>query len=292
MQARRWLAQLLVAAATLLARPPAGEAQWVEEPGKGWGSLTIYHQDTRHYFGIMGNKRPFVLDGHAVATSGFLTADIGLFPGVDVWIQPSFHRLWFRDAAGRQVSRGPGDARFYLRISPLRALGRAVPLAIRGGVKIPLGDFDVGSPLNPGAGQLIPLGDGQTDYEMLVEMGRSFYPKPLYLMGWLGYRWRAKNTSTGVDYGDERFFLAAAGGELGRVSYKLTLDAIYGEAPRTSGGPAPGAEREILRVNPTLALPLGPGLVEVGVRRPLSGKNLPAGTDFTVGYFTRWALWN
>ncbi|MBI4522155.1 MAG: hypothetical protein HY701_15065, partial [Gemmatimonadetes bacterium] len=67
---------------------------------------------------------------------------------------------------------------------------------------------------------------------------------------------------------------------------------IYGEAPRTSGGPAMGAEREILRVNPTLALPLGPGLVEVGVRRPLSGKNLPAGTDFTVGYFTRLALWN
>ncbi len=276
---RAFRAYVRVAVLALGMGPAATAAQWVEPPGQGWVSATAYYQNTRDTYDIVGDVSPFPGNGHAISTASFVTLALGINDGVDAWAQFSFQRLRFDDFAGRRTSTGPGDTRLYVRASPLRVFGVTSPVAIRGGVKLPLGDFDVGS-------NLIPLGDGQRDWELILELGRSFYPSPVYAMGWIGYRWRDE-TDDGSDFGDERFFYTAVGGDAGSVGFKAGLDGWFGKTPVFFGLPSIGAEREMFRLHGSLLIHAGPGQVELGTRVPLSGKNLPAGTDLLVGYFTR-----
>lgn len=264
----------------LAALPVAGAGQWVEPPGEGWVSLTVYHQDSRDEYDLHGERGPVPGAGHSVATVGFLTVARGLAPGLDAWIQLSFQRLLFENVGGVAESSGVGDARLFVRLNPLIWAGSAFPFAVRLGTKVPVGDFDVGS-------NLIPLGDGQRDWEVMAEVGRSLYPRPLYVMGWVGYRWREARDGGRLDYGDERFFYAAVGGESGRVGFKLAVEGWYGATPVFNAVRADGAEREMTRIAPSLLLGVGPGQVELGLRRPFGGRNLIAGTDLVVGYFTR-----
>ena len=267
---------------TFALAPAPLSAQWVEPTGQGWSSLTAYHQNTRDAYDFEGTNGSFPADGHAVATSGFLTLALGLVEGVDAWAQFSFQRLRFEDLSGTALSTGLGDIRLYGRASPLRLFGVNTPVAIRGGVKLPVGDFDVGS-------NLIPLGDGQRDWELMLEVGHSFYPNPTYLQGWIGYRWRETADDDRV-FGDEQFFYVAVGGEVGPLGYKVGFDGWYGKTPLFNGLEAPGAKREMLRLNPSLLVPAGPGLIELGARISVAGKNLPAGSDLVLGYFTRLGL--
>ena len=255
-------------------------AQWVEPQGQGWASLSVYHQDTRDAYDFDGDTGVFPAMGHAVATGSFLTLALGLLEGFDAWAQFSFQRLRFDDLLGMRTSTGVGDVRFFARASPLRLLGVTTPLAIRAGVKLPVGDFDVGS-------NMIPLGDGQRDWELMLELGHSFYPAPTYVMGWIGYRWREEATEDARDFGDERFFYTAVGGEAGPIGYKVGFEGWHGKTPVFGGLESPREKREMLRFNPSLLIPAGPGQVEIGGRWPLAGKNLPAGKDLVLGYFTR-----
>lgn len=260
--------------------PTHAAGQWVEDPGQGWASLAAYHQDTRESYDRRGEQGDFPGNGHAVATQAFLTVAWGLTTGLDAWGQFSFQRLQFDDLTGRRTSSGPGDMRLYLRFNPLLLWGHAIPVALRGGVKIPVGDFDVGT-------SVIPLGDGQRDWELMLEVGHSFYPAPFYLMGWAGYRWRESRDDGRVDFGDERFFYVAAGGTAVIVDFKVSLEGWYGATPVFNAVRAVGAERDMIRLSPSLLLDVGPGQLEIGGRVSLSGRNLPAGSDVVLGYFLR-----
>lgn len=263
---------------------PAGEArgQWVEPPGEGWADLTVYHHDTRETYGSDGEPRDFFAGGHAVATSAFLTVAGGLVRGVDAWVQVPLQRLEFTDVGGERIRSGIGDTRVYLRAQPALWLGGDLPVSVRGGVKLPVGDFQVDS-------EVIPLGDGQRDWELIVEGGHSFHPLPLYVTGWVGYRWRERNDETRRDFGDEAFFLASAGGQMGRFGYKAVLEGWEGDPPEIEGVVVPSAKREMLQLTPTLSWRVGPGALSAGARIPLGGKNLPSGSALVVGYFTDWS---
>jgi hypothetical protein len=263
--------------------PKPASGQWVEAPGRGWVSLNIFHQDTKEQFDTQGSTRPFFADGHAIATSAYLTAAVGLFRGVDAWIQAPYHRLKYTDAAGERVRSGIGDSRVFLRVQPLGYLGLDLPLAIRGGAKVPVGDFKVDA-------EVIPLGDGQRDWELMLEAGHSFYPRPFYVMGWAGYRWRETDEKTRRDYGDEVFFYSAVGGQTGRVGFKVALEGWYGDTPVFERIPVRSARREMLQTIPTVLLPIWRGQVEIGARFPLSGRNLPTGPALVLGYFMNWSL--
>ena len=256
-------------------------AQWVEPPGRGWLALAVYHQDTKEYFGTSSDVRSFFADGHAVTTSSFLTSAVGLAPSVDLWTQFSFNRLRYDDIAGHRASTGFGDVRTWLRVAPLTWLGVHIPFAIRGGVKVPVGDFDVDA-------EIIPLGDGQPDWELMAEVGHSFWPRSMYLSGWAGYRWREENTESRKDFGNEFFYFVQLGGQLGPLGYKLALDGWDGASGVTEGIPVPSFQRELVQFQPSILYSVGSGQFEVGARFALRGRNLPAGTAFMAQYFKRW----
>ena len=263
----------------------AAAGQWVEDPGAGWVAFAVYHQDTHDRFGIEGDTRALFAEGHAVTTSSFMTLALGAVPGIDLWGQLSFHRLRYDDVAGRRSSTGIGDTRLWLRAAPLEWLGSKIPFAIRAGFKLPVGDFDVDA-------EVIPLGDGQRDWELMAEMGRSFWPRSLYLSGWVGYRWREENTESRKDFGNEVFYYAQIGGRLGRLGYRIAVDGWDGAPGVTEGVTIPSFQRDLLQLQPSLLYDVGPGQVEAGARFALAGRNLPAGTSLMFQYFTGWELFS
>ena len=263
--------------------PASGAAQWVEQPGFGWVSVAYYHLDTSQRFDEEGIREDFDFDGHTVTNSLFVDVAAGLFNGVDFWGQAPIHALRFTDASGDLSRTGMGDVRLWLRANPTRWFGKDFPVALRGGVKIPGSEFPVDS-------RIIPLTDGQRDWELMLELGHSFWPAPLYAMGWVGYRWREANEETSRDWGDEVFFFAAAGANSGRLGFKVDFEGFWGDTPVIEGLPIASASRRLLALTPYVSYQLGPGGAQGGVRFSLSGQNIPAGPVLTLGYFTRWSL--
>lgn len=277
---------VLVALLSLIVAPRPGVGQWIEAPGHGWVQVSLYHHDTRDRFDPLGNVEPlFNEGGRSITTSLFLTGVVGLYRGVDVWAQIPVHRLEFNDVAATRQSFGPGDPLVHLRIGPeLFGVRSPVPVAVRAGVKFPLGDFSVDS-------EIVPLTEGQRDWEVLVELGHSFYPAPLYAMGWVGYRWRETNHEIERKPGDERFGFFAIGGAYPLFSWKLAAEALYGERWISFTGvriPLSRSERELVQVTPTVGWKVGPGGLEAGARIPVAGQNFPAGPALFLGYFMRW----
>ena len=119
--------------------------------------------------------------------------------------------------------------------------------------------------MNP---EIIPLGEGQRDWELIVEVGHSMRPRSMYVSGWLGYRWREANNDIDIDFGDEVFFLAAFGGSFGRLGYKLAVDGIAGLTPELQGVRVENARRGLYRLLPSLFWRTGYGHAQVGTRLP------------------------
>jgi len=273
----------VLAAATIGSASGIG-AQWLEPPGEGWIDLSLYHQETREAYDSRGTGRPFAGSGHAVSTSAFLTIAGGLAPGLDAWLQVPYQRLRYDDVVDDRLRTGIGDTRFYLRSAPLRYLGIDLPVAVRAGVKEPVGDFRVDA-------EMIPLGDGQRDWEVMAELGHSFHPTPAYVSGWIGYRWRELNEETGRDFGDEAFLLVQGGLSSGPWSVELVAEGLETVTdPTVLGLTIESLKRRLVTVAPSVGLSMGPGTVELGARFTLDGKNLPAGHALTAGYFTRWGF--
>jgi len=253
----------------------------VEPPGQGWVSLSIYRQAGSSAFDREGRRSDFENEGRLDALSTFATVAVGALPGTDVWVQVPLHRIRFDDAGGERRSFGVGDLRLHARLAPLRALGVSLPLAVRGGVKLPAGRF-------PDDIEVVPLGDGQRDWELLGEAGVSWTePAQLYLMVWGGHRWREENTRRRRQFGNERLALAALGGEVGAVGFKLQGEGSWGGPPLLEGLRLPSARRSLVQLQGTVSGPAGAGRWEAGVRVPVAGRNLPAEPALMVGYFGR-----
>lgn len=268
--------------ALLLSGPWPAAAQWVSAPGEGWVQLSVYHQFTRTEFDRERKRDGLENEAEAVNTVAFLTVNAGLLPGLDVWAQVPWQRVEFNDALQDRTQTGFGDTRVWLRTAPLAYLGVDFPLAIRGGVKFPVSDFQVDS-------EIISLTDGQTDWELMLEVGHSFWPRSLWVAGWAGYRWREENEEILRDFGNQAFFLLQGGGRAGPIGYKLVVEGFDGETPTIEGLQIASAERELFQIAPTLSYPVGPGHAELGAQIPLFGRNQLAGPSLVVGYFTEWS---
>lgn len=265
--------------------------QWIEAPGTGWVDVGMAHQDTREKFDRRGHVVSFDSENaRSIATTVRVTGALGLWRGVDAWMDLPFRRLEFNDVQGERLTTGIADPRMFLRVGPAVAGVEDLPVvvALRGGLKIPAGDFRLGA-------DEISLSQGQRDWDLLLEVGKSLHPWPVYVMGWVGYRWREVNHDIRRKPGDERLFYAAAGGSAGRFRWKLAVDGLFGRPPvRTDFDLVlQNDERELVQVIPTVGWKLGPGAIEAGLRVPVHGRKFPAGPVFTLGYFLSWddPLW-
>ncbi|MEM9665535.1 MAG: hypothetical protein AAF970_11405 [Bacteroidota bacterium] len=258
------------------------EAQWIEAPGRGWVQVSLFHQDTRTRFDERAERRDFFADGHAVTSALYVTGAVGLVRGLDAWVQVPLQRLQFDDVAGERERLGLGDPRIYLRAGPALLGLRPVPIAIRVGVKLPGGDFPVDA-------NVIPLGEGQRDVEVLLEVGHADPRGRWYVAGWSGYRWRFENAEAARTPGHEVVGFVNAGASLrGPWHARILAEGWRGRAPLIQGLRIPSARQALLQVTPTLGWDTPWGTLDAGVRVPVAGRNLPAGATLTVGFFRRW----
>lgn len=142
------------------------------------------------------------------------------------------------------------------------------------------------------------LSQGRRDWTLLVELGKSLHPWPVYVVRGGGYRWREENEAIAGSPGNEWVFYAPAGGEIDRLQWKVAVDGTVGEQSIDTNTGFAFAARELVQLIPTVGWTVGPGVLQAGVRLPLHGQStrsdrLPASPTFTLGYFLSWddPLW-
>lgn len=279
--------------ALLLGGVRAGPAhgQWVEAPGTGWVKVQGAHQDTRSKFDREARVTSYdTEDARSISSAVRITGALGLWRGLDAWADIAYHRLAFNDVQENRLQTGVADPRLYLRAGPslLGIEDLPVAVALRGGVKLPVGEFALDA-------EEISISQGQRDWDLLLEVGKSLHPWPVYVTAWAGYRWREENPETTTKPGDERLFYVAAGGTVDPLTWKLAVDGLFGRPPvRTDFGLVlENDRRELVQVIPTVGWTVGPGTIEAGARIPVHGRRFPASPTFTLGYFLTWdrSLW-
>ncbi|MEX2584076.1 MAG: hypothetical protein WD766_12415 [Gemmatimonadota bacterium] len=250
-------------------------------PGDGWLQATFFHHGADSYYDSSGEARAFGANGHVQTRSLYLTGAVGIVHGADVMAQLPIHDLEFSTTAGSRGRTGIGDPRLYLRVDPQLFGVWGVPIALRGGVKLVGAEFPVDS-------QIIPITEGQRDWELMFEAGHAMTALPLYVRGWVGYRWREANEVTSQAPGNERFAYLALGGPAGPVGWEVAIEGLSGETPRQLGFEVPSGRRTLVQVYPAIAMVAGPGQIEFGGRIPLEGSNFPTGAAGSIGYSWRW----
>ena len=250
-------------------------------PGQGWVQGTVLSLDTRSQFDVTRAKEPYPGGGRLDLRSFLIAGAVGVVTGVEVWAQGALHSLEFGDASGSNKRTGLGDVRLWLRAGP-RLLGvyesdLPVWVGLRAGVKLPGSGFPVDQ-------SIVPLSEGQTDFELALELGRVLVDGQLAVQAWVGYRWRGSNEAAELKPGNEWFGYASVAGAIGPVRVRFAAQILDGSPYDTFGLELPSSQRELFGFFPALATQLGPGTVELGAQLPVAGRNLPAGTALTVGY--------
>jgi len=248
--------------------------------GSGWFQASGVRQVSERYFGTGGERRAFLAAGEVTTHALYLTAAVGLVPGVDLWSQVPVLAVRYADRSGERQATGIGDPRLAVRLGP-QAWGIGLPVMVRGGLKLPGREFPVDA-------TLIPLSEGQRDWEVSLESGATLGHRAAYLVGWAGYRWREENVAVQRKPGNERFAHLALGSQFHGVHAEAALQFLSGEAPRYVGVEVPSARRRLLQLQPTLAYPAGPGVVELTGLVSLAGRNLPSGPALSAGYRLAW----
>ena len=247
--------------------------------GSGWVQLSLYRRRSVEFFDPGGDSRRFLADSEFLTRSAFLTGAVGLVPGVELWAQVPVHSLSVAGIGGGSRSTGVGDIRLAFRLSATEALN--IPVAVRIGGKIPGSNFPVDS-------NILPLTEGQRDWEIGVEAGGSLEGLPIYLVGWAGYRWREENREAARDPGDERFAHMAVGGSVGNLAWELAAEGLWGRVPHAQGFRLPADRRRLFQLLPTVGWSMGPGRLDVTSLIPVAGRNLPGGVGMSVGYRASW----
>ena len=252
-------------------------------PGGGWAQISLYRQRSVSAFNQNGDRQDFLAQSEFLTRSVFLTASVGVVEGLDVWAQMPIHNLDVAGDGGNSASSGVGDLRLAARISS-EILGFESPVGLRFSGKFPASTFPVDA-------TILPLTEGQRDFDIALESGRAFDFLPIYRVGWVGYRWRGQNGKTNYVPGDEGFGHLAVGGSVDALAWEIGADGLWGGAPVVSGLPlADEQARRFFQIVPTVGYGVGPGTVEVSVQIPLAGRNLPTGVGVGVGYRTTWGL--
>lgn len=122
-------------------------------------------------------------------------------------------------------------------------------LTLVGTVKFPTGEF-----VNDA--EIVPVGEGQYDFDRFAEVGRSLWPVRGYVSGKIGYPWRTANAETGIDFGNEILWEAEVGYQpWSRVDTKLLLRGLHGARSTSFHLPIPTLKREAVYMEPGVSFP-------------------------------------
>ena len=274
---------LLVGLILLGAAADAGAGAWSLQRGQFWSKLTYFQQHTEEWYvgkgrrDAPGTRAPYDFDGQYESRAVFFESLYGVTDRLDIGLQVPYFDQSFANAALTQTDIGLSDIR---ALAKFRLLAKPLVLAFKTGVKMPTGEFK-------NEDGLIPVGEGQWDFDFVGQVGRSFWPLPLYGNIDLGYRVRTRNEQIDRDPGDEWFLNAEMGYQLVRQLMLVGKCEVLRSNPAVVFG---GIEAEIKRITyltPALLYTIGQRTtIEAAIRFSLNGRNFPAGRQLVLGLAT------
>lgn len=276
--------------------PEAHAGAWTQGAGNLWLKVTYMGQSAREEYvatGVSGrepdlsrvydagDRAPYNQNGRYNSRALFVDAWYGLTDRVDIGVQiPWFRQEFVNDAlrigfGGPRVASGLSDMRGFLKLNLYR---QPVVASLKVGVKAPTGEF-----VNEEG--IIPVGEAQWDVDVVAQVGKSFWPVPVYTNLDLGYRVRFRNAGLDRDPGNEWLYTAEVGAALA-PSWMMTLklEGIRGEAGTILGVPNESLIKRITYLSPGVTVGPWAGLsVEATIRTSLSGRGYPAGHVLSIG---------
>lgn len=248
--------------------------EYVGASGSGRGP------DPARVFNV-GNRARYRFNGRYRSRALFFDLFYGATDRIDVGLQLPFFRQEYQDTplltgfGEPQRATGFGDIRGFLKVNLLnvRTVG-----TLKLGFKAPSGEF-----VNEDG--LIPVGEGQWDFDAIVQMGRSFWPMPVYVNADVGYRLRLRNAEIDRDPGNEWTFLAEAGVQVRRTTLVgVKIHGIRGKAATVFGARIQSDVKKITYISPVISLgPCRGFTLETAVNVSVHGRNYPAGWMAVVG---------
>jgi hypothetical protein len=253
----------LIVALSVLLPQTAYAGAWTLKKGHVWSKITGLSQSTTEHYDKDGKVSEFPAQYNS--RSLYLDVFYGVNDRVDIGLQLPFvsrefvdfkadmHKEMFGDETGES---GLGDLRGFAKVNLVQ---QPFVGTLRLGFKAPIGEFRK-------APEAVSVSDGQWDFDIIAQVGRSFWPLPLYTNVNLGYRLRQKNSTIDYDPNEEFIYNAEAGySPMDKLLLALKLEGI-----RSSG-------RRITYLAPMLLVGLQQNLsFEITARMSISGRADPS----------------
>ena len=267
-------------AAAALAPLPLEGGAWVLPRGEAWAKVSLLRQTTEERYFLDASRTPYFFEGVNRTSGLFVDVRYGLVARLEVVAQLAVFDLQFDDLADERRSTGIGDLRLAARYAVVT--GGPTVASVGAAVKFPTGEF-----VNDA--EVVPVGEGQYDFDVTAEVGHSFRPRRAYATARVGYRFRTQNRENGIHPGDELLWSAEVGHRLvSRLGLSVAARGLHGGTSTSFGLEIPTLKREAVYVTPGLTWELGPGRgVELSLPFTVKGRNWPAGLSVGIGFYSR-----
>ena len=285
---------LFVAALSILLPQMASAGAWTLGKGHVWSKITYMSQSTNEHYGNDGN----VGEIPARYKSQQLYFDVyyGLHDRIDVGIKVPYISNEFVDVSSEhpfygapdKKDSGLGDVRGVAKINLVQSAGLVGTLKL--GFKAPIGEYRE-------VPEALSITGGQWDFDVVAQLGRSFWPVPMYTNVDLGYRLRGEYTDPAAGEPDvidrsytpgaELVFNAEAGySPMDKLLVALKYEGVVGaeyDAISNPGTPE-RISQSVTYLVPTVLVGVHPNVsLEASARMAVSGSRYFAGPTYTVG---------
>lgn len=268
---------------------------WTLQKGQLWTKLTGMLQSTdEEYIAISGAGRepdlsrefqagtraPYRENGYFQSHAVFFDLFYGVTDPFDLGVQVPYYHQTFENRGFRPKTTAAGfsDVRVFAKYNLIQN-----PLVgtFKFGFKIPTGKYK-------NMDGIIPVGEGQWDFDWVIQLGYSLWPHPIYANIDLGYRLRLKNKIIQREPGNEWLYHAEIGyTPKSPIHFILKLHGIQGKPARVFQIELPSDVKRITYLSPTLILRTFQNFhLETALQFTLRGRNFPAGqiAMFSVSY--------
>ena len=293
----RRVTPLLIAALTVLLPQMASAGAWTLGKGHVWSKITYMSLSTNEHYDNDGNVGE--IPARYKSQQVYFDVYYGLNDRIDVGVKIPYISNEFVDVspdhpfsgAPDKKDSGIGDIRGVAKINLVNSADLVGTLKL--GFKAPMGEYRE-------VPEALSITGGQWDFDVVAQLGRSFWPVPVYGNVDLGYRLRGEYTDSnpndagGVDRtytpGAEFVFNAEAGySPMDKLLVALKYESIIGAEYDTINNPPAGSQVETLNQSvsylaPTVLVGLHPNVsLEAQARMTVSGSRYFAGSTYGVG---------
>ena len=293
----RYATPLLIVALSVLMPQMASAGAWTLGKGQVWSKITYMSLSTNEHYDNDGNVGE--IPARYKSQQVYFDVYYGLNDRIDVGVKIPYISNEFVDVSSEHPFHGApdkkdsglGDVRGVAKINLVQSADLVGTLKL--GFKAPIGEYRE-------VPEALSITGGQWDFDVVAQVGRSFWPVPVYGNVDLGYRLRGEYTDPnpsdagGVDRtytpGAEFVFNAEAGySPMDKLLVALKYESIIGAEYDTINNPPAGSQVETLDQSvsylaPTVLVGLHPNVsLEAQARMTVSGSRYFAGSTYGVG---------